>query len=258
MTTAVVTGAASGIGAAIRARFEQAGIKVITIDIRNADITADLSTREGREAAIAGVKQRCGALDGLVACAGLATDVRPPSLIASVNYFGAVDLLDGLFELLRRGTGPSAVVLLSNSAQWLQMDDTPYVRALLDHNEAEAIRIIDEMEDVALAAGGAYVGSKLALGKAMRRRAVAWGKAGVRLNGVAPGNTNTPMLQRTIDDPATRDGVQSMEIPLGRPAEPEEVAGIVAFLCGPEASYVHGSVYYIDGGIDAQIRPNRF
>lgn len=257
MTTTVVTGSASGIGAAVRARFQESGDTVIGIDIRDADIMADLSTREGREAAIAAVRQRCDALDRFVACAGLATDAGRPALIASVNYFGAIELLDGLFELLQRGSNSSAVLILSNSARWGE-DDTPFVQALLDHDEARAARVLEEMAEITLALGTAYIGSKLALGRALRRRAPEWGKAGVRLNGVAPGNTNTPMMQRVLDDPMTGDAVRGMEIPLGRLAEPAEVAGLVFFLCGAEASYIHGGCYYIDGGIDAQIRPDSF
>ena len=174
MTTTVVTGSASGIGAAVRARFQEAGDTVIGIDIRDAEIIADLSTREGREAAIAAVRQRCDGLDRFVACAGLATDAGRPALIASVNYFGAIELLDELFELLQRGSNPSAVLILSNSARWGE-DDTPFVQALLDHDEARAARVLEEMEEITLALGTAYIGSKLAMGRALRRRAPEWG-----------------------------------------------------------------------------------
>jgi len=258
MTTIVVTGSASGIGAAIRKRFERSGCTVIGIDIRDAEITMDLSTHAGRGVAISRVKQHCDAIDHFVACAGLATYARPPSLIASVNYFGTVELLDGLLKLLQRGKNPAAVVMLSNSAQWVQIEETSYFQALLHNDEAEAAKIIDAVPNAFMAASLAYVGSKLALGRAIRQRTATWGNAGVRLNGVAPGNTKTPMLQKILDDSNTRDGVLNMEIPLGRLAEPDEVASLVAFLCSPEASYIHGSIFYIDGGVDAQIRPDRF
>ena len=246
------------MGAAVRRHFEQSGDTVIGIDIRDAEIIADLSDHNDREKAILDIKQQCDALDRFVACAGLATYARPPSLIASVNYFGALILLDGLFELLQQGDNPAAVVVLSNSAQWVPMDDSPYMQALLDNNEANATRIIDDMENVLMAASHAYVGSKLALGRAIRNRATKWGKSGVRLNAVAPGNTNTPMLSRVLEDPNIGDSVRDMEIPLERLAEPDEIAVLIAFLCGSQASYVHGSIFYIDGGLDAQIRPDRF
>jgi len=258
----VVSGSASGIGAAARPRFEKEGDKVIGIDIKDAEIIADLSTKAGRESAIASVKQYCGgSLDRFVACAGLATYVRPLSLIPSVNYFGVIDLLDGLFELLKRGRDPAAVAILSNSALWMPPDESPYVQALLNHDEDEAWRIITEFEKadgVLLASGQAYMGSKFALGRALRHRALNWGKLGVRLNGVAPGNIDTPMLRQVLEDPNTGDSVRSMEIPLNRLGKPEEIAAVVCFLCSPEASYIHGSIVVADGGIDANVRPDRF
>jgi len=258
MVVTVVTGSASGMGAATRKRLEQSGDKVIGIDIRDAEIIADLSTHEGRAHAISSVKRRCKALDRLVSCAGIATYARPVSLIASVNYFGTVELLDGLLGLLEKGKNPAAVATLSNSAQWVQIDEEPYFQALLRHDEAEAVKILDDFPDAFMAAGMAYVGSKLALGRAIRQRAAVWGKAGVRLNAIAPGNTRTPMLEKILEDPNLREGVLSMEIPLGRLNEPDEVASLIAFLCSPEASTIHGSIFYIDGGTDAVIRPDRF
>jgi len=167
--TIVVTVSASGRAAA-RTRFEKEGDKVIGIDIKDADIIADLSTKAGREFAIASVKQHCGdSIDRFVACAGLATYARPLSLIPSVKYFGAIDLLDGLFELLKQGRDPAAVVILSNAALWMPPDESLYVQALLNHDEGEAWRILTEFEEadgILLASGQAYMGSKFALGRA--------------------------------------------------------------------------------------------
>jgi len=258
---AVITGTASGMGAATRARLEQAGVSVVGIDIKDAEIIADLSTKAGRESAIASVKQQCGdAIDSFVACAGLATYARPISLIPSVNYFGAIDLLDGLFELLQQGRDPAAVVILSNAALWWTPDGAQYVQALLNHDEGEAWRVLtkyEEADGILLASGQAYMGSKFALGRALRHRASSWGSLGVRLNGVAPGNTDTPMLLKVLEDPNTGDAVRSMEIPLNRFGKPEEIAAVVYFLCSPEASYIHGSIVVVDGGIDAVIRSDR-
>ena len=106
MPTTVITGSASGIGAATAALLRANGHRLITVDLRDADILADLSTPAGRSGALAQVMvevlARCdGRLDGLVLCAGLGAQVDPASLVVSVNYFGAVELLDGLLPALQ-------------------------------------------------------------------------------------------------------------------------------------------------------------
>ena len=255
MGVAAVTGSASGIGAAVRARLERDGFDVIGVDLREAEVEADLSKADGRAAAVRAVLDRCGGtLDRVVACAGLGSNVRPPSLIASVNYFGAVELLDGLFAALTRGRDPAAIAIVSNSAQMAPLDDSPFVAAMLDHDEGEARRIIDELDSPIVA----YLGSKHALGRAVRRRVRKWGDARVRLNGVCPGPVHTPLLQATIDDPATRATIENIDIPIGRFGETADVASLVGFLLGREASWIHGSIIYVDGGNDAEIRPDRY
>ena len=82
------------------------------------------------------------------------------------------------------------------------------VAAMLDADEPEARRIIDEMDSPIVA----YLGSKHALGRAVRRRVRVWGDARVRLNGVAPGPVDTPLLEATKADPATRKEIENIDI----------------------------------------------
>lgn len=117
MRTIVVTGSASGMGAATKERLESAGDRVIGVDVKDADVVADLGTTEGRAAAITAVTERSGGIvDGVVTWAGLAgLTHRPGSLLVSVNYFGTIVLLEGLRPLLARGSSPAAVAISSNS-----------------------------------------------------------------------------------------------------------------------------------------------
>ena len=94
--TVVVTGSASGMGAATAARLTADGCRVIGVDLHRADVEADLGSPGGRQAAIDAVGELADcSIDGLVTWAGLAgVTARPGSLVASVNYFGTVALLD--------------------------------------------------------------------------------------------------------------------------------------------------------------------
>lgn len=257
MTFIAVSGSGSGIGAAVARRFIDAGHTVLGIDLKNADISADLSTSEGREAAIAATLERCGgALDGLVLCAGLGSHVQPVSKIVAVNYFGVVDLLDALLPALQKGNAASAVVVSSVASTQLAWDRNPLGAALEAGDEAQVA--------AALAAAGdragylAYAGSKNAVTAAVRRRVTTWGRAGVRLNTVAPGAVETPLLQAGLADPRYGKAISDFVAPIPRRARPEEIAATIAFLMGPDAGYIHGAQFMVDGGIDALARPTQF
>ena len=247
-----VTGSASGIGAAVVARLVRSGTAVVGVDRHHCDVVADLSDPDGRRAAVEGLAAASGGiLDGLVACAGIGPQVRPTEAIGAVNYFGALAVVDGALPLLERGEAPAAVVICSNSAT-ITPPHPDLVARMLEGDEAGA---------AALAAGldgpTVYGMSKLALSRALRRRAKVWGKAGVRLNGVAPGPVDTPLLAGGLEDPVLGPLIDALPVPLGRRATPDEIAGAVGFLLDPANGYVHGSILFVDGGSDALLCPDR-
>jgi NAD(P)-dependent dehydrogenase (short-subunit alcohol dehydrogenase family) len=248
----VVTGSASGLGLATLERLEAAGQRVIGIDLHDAEIEADLSTRAGRDAAIEKVRSEVDALDGLIVCAGLGPHVQPTSLLVAVNYFGAVDVLDGLLDTLRAGTAPAAVAIASNSIGLIP-DEGSVVEQMLAHDEHAARDTGDRVPGAVL-----YGLTKQALARAIRHRAPVWGRAGVRLNAIAPGPVMTPLLQASLDDETLGPLVDALPIPLERRAQPHEIAAIIAFLASDQAAYVHGAIWFADGGTDAEVRPDHF
>jgi NAD(P)-dependent dehydrogenase (short-subunit alcohol dehydrogenase family) len=257
ISTTVVTGSASGMGAAIACRLAASGQRVIGVDLRDADVTADLSTTGGRELAISAINKKCeGRLDRLVCCAGLGPSA-PAGKIAAVNFFGVVDLLDALKPALAAGVEPSVVVIGSNEASLWDWKGNPLPDAFLDEGEARVRELLAEQPEER-ASHVAYAGSKQAVTVAARRRALEWGRAGIRLNVVAPGAVQTPLLQACESDPRFATAVKEFVPPLGRRADPDEIAAMVEFLLSPRSGYVHGSVIYVDGGIDASFRPGRF
>lgn len=254
MRRIAVTGAASGLGAAVLRRLAAEGARTIGVDRRagpGVDVVADLATPAGREAAVAGVREAAGgALEGLVAAAGLGP-YDPPGPVARVNFFGALATLDGLRDTLAAGQAPAAVAVASMGAVFEVLAVPAFLRACEEGDEEEAVSALADHDG-----NTAYVNAKRALIAAVRRRAPAWGAAGVRLNAVAPGKMETPMYERLLRHEGLGAAIRALPVPLGRSAPPEEVAGAVAFLLGPDASYVHGSVLFADGGSDAAVRPD--
>ena len=250
MGTYALTGGASGIGACLAGKLREQGHSVINVDIKEADIIADLSSREGRQLAVTGVREMAPeGLDGLIPLAGVPGGGPPGTLITSVNYFGTVEFVEGLRDLvaLKRG---AIVLLCSNSAPMSSPEDR-LLDSLLAGDEAEALKIAREEDN-----GMHYMVGKRALAYWMRRNAMAYAKDGIRMNAVAPGPVDTPMTKPLFDNPEMAVILQHLldATPLGRAGQPEEIAGVISFLLGPDSSYVCGSLLYIDGGYDANTR----
>lgn len=253
MSFAVVSGAASGIGALSRKRLEAQGYQVVGIDLKNTEVTGDLSTSDGRTAAIDQTLEICGEkIDRMVLAAGLGGHLDDGALVARVNYFGAVALLDGFRDALAAAQGRS-VVIGSNSSQMRTDPNSPMVEAMLAGDEDKAMEIIGDMH-----AAGVYGHSKHAVTRAVRRRAAEWGALGITVNVIAPGPTETAMLQGVKDHPTISKSLDMIPIPQKRFGTADEMAEVIEFMLSDAANYMQGSVIYVDGGTDAQLRPDAF
>ncbi len=253
MKTYVVSGAASGIGAAAVAMLRVQGDRVITVDQRDADVIANLGSAEGRAAAVAGVQQLADVVHGVVPCAGIVGVAgADPAQIISVNYFGAVHLVRGIKPQLAAAAGSSVVMIASNSITGM-----PGWRA-----STADLCLTDDEEAARADAVGAdpltvYPGTKAALAWWARREGVteAWIGQGIRLNAVAPGSIDSPMTEQLLADPEVGPLVAAYPSAIGRMGRPDEIAALVAFLLSDASSLMVGSVVYADGGTDAMLHP---
>ncbi len=103
-----------------------------------------------------------------------------------------------------------------------------------------------------------YPASKMAVAYWVRRQAVTpeWAGSGLRLNAIAPGMIETPMVSSMRSHPEVGPLLEMLPIPVGRTGRPDEIAALVELLLGPDGGFFCGSVLFCDGGSDALLRPN--
>jgi NAD(P)-dependent dehydrogenase (short-subunit alcohol dehydrogenase family) len=253
--TYVITGTASGIAAATARILKEAGNRVVGVDIHDADILADLSTKQGRlDAANKAIEVCDGGIDAVITCAGLA---HPIAKTVSVNYFGMTEFLDALAPTLAKAGAPRAVLISSMAS--LMPNDKALVEAMcVDDDEAKAVARAQELVDTG---GGMeqliYGSTKRAISRWVRRESIKdhWACAGIPLNAVGPGIVRTPMVADMIATQEARDALDAqVPMPCNYYLEPEDVAELLIWLASVKNTHVTGQTIYIDGGSDAALR----
>jgi NAD(P)-dependent dehydrogenase (short-subunit alcohol dehydrogenase family) len=243
--TVLITGGASGMGAATAREFAAAGARVFIVD-RNGPlacqvaaeigapdpIIGDVSDSDFCRQAVATVLDRYGRLDVLVNCAGIihragaeGTSDEQWRRVMAVN-------VDGVFYMCRAAVG-----------------------TMKKQGSGAIVNFGSIWGDVGAAGVLAYCTSKGAVHNLTRALALDHVKDGIRINAVCPGEVNTPMLATGRPVPPTPEDLRKLGeavVPMGRLAEPVEIARVVLFLASDDASYMTGSLVTVDAGYTAR------
>ncbi len=243
--TVLITGGASGMGAASAREFAAAGADVVIVDqngplakkvaeeIRTGEpLVGDVAESAFCDRAVAAALERHGRLDVLVNCAGIihragaeGTSDEQWRRVMAVN-------VDGVFYMSRAAVGP-----------------------MKKQGGGAIINFGSIWGNVGAAGVLAYCTSKGAVHNLTRSMALDHVKDGIRINAVCPGEVNTPMLASGRDKPPTAEDLRKLGetvVPMGRLADPVEIARVVVFLASEGASYMTGSMVTIDAGYTAR------
>lgn len=249
---AVVTGGASGIGAAVVRRLSDEGARVVVVD------------RAG------GAAERLAAsLDG--EAIAVEADVTSPDdtdrfFDETTKRFGRVDLVHLNAGIDAGGLRPLAESRVEDfdattgvNIRGVYLGMRAAIRRMLDHRDGGAIVVTASAASFGGSQRSALYGtSKHAVVGLVKSAAMEYGRAGIRINAVCPGFVDTPLLEVTAeyfgggDESAGRAAFED-SVPLGRYAQPSEIAAAVAWMLSEEASYATGALFSIDGGMVAGV-----
>jgi NAD(P)-dependent dehydrogenase (short-subunit alcohol dehydrogenase family) len=247
MSKIVITGSQSGMGLAFRNDLEALGEEIIGVDLpgKNAEVEADLSTNAGCSEAVMKILELSdGKIKGVIANAGV--DNNNARLVFGLNYFGVVNILEGLHGALAANKNARVVITASNSIVITPGIPLDVVQALNNNDLEKAIELVN------LNPQTIYPSSKLAIARWMRTHAASkkWAGSGITMNAIAPGAVLTPLLEHDLADPAKAPFINALPRPLGEWPRPEDIAGIVRFLISENAKYIIGQVIIADGGME--------
>jgi NAD(P)-dependent dehydrogenase (short-subunit alcohol dehydrogenase family) len=232
---AVVTGAASGMGAAVAQRLAAEGATVAALDRAYGEagmaarINVDVADADSVAAAVAQAVAVLGGPPDIVINAAGIYRIRPLVDTTPAEWDEVLGInLRGPFLVataaVRAGMGPGVIVNFSSVAAY---------------------------EGAALEPSGAYNASKAGVSNLTRQMAVEWARLGIRVVAIAPGLIDTPML-RAMDDPAAGRAYIDASIPLRRLGTADELAAVACFAASAEAAYLTGTTIVVDGGLLAE------
>lgn len=246
--SALVTGAAAGIGRATAALFAREGARLVVADI-NSDGLATLRD------SLANVTD-----DVAVVTADVSQPVDARRMIdVAVERYGRLDI-----AIANAGIIPLASVLEATPADWdevMSIDGRgmfltcKYAIEQMLINGGGAIVCLSSISGMAgQSRQSTYGPAKFVASGLTKHLAVEWASQGIRVNAVAPGTINTERVQQLPDEPG---GLEYLEVvkaahPMGRLGEPSEVANAILFLVSDEASFITGAILPVDGGFLAQ------
>ncbi len=231
---ALVTGAASGIGAACAERFAKEGAQVVGIDLNEGPgvVAADVTDEAAISGAVADIVREHGQLDVVVNAAGIAGG-GPVHLLDAAEFDRVLRVnLTGTFLVCKHALG-----------------------AMLERKSGSIINIASIEGIEGTEGGSSYNASKGAVVLLTKNLAIDYGRAGIRVNSICPGFIETPLLQSVMDLGLSQVRDQYRDAhKLGRFGRPEEIAGAALFLASEDASFVTGHALVVDGGFTAGMR----
>lgn len=252
---ALVTGGASGIGRATAVRLAGEGATVIVTDVDEAGgfgtvamvhdsggharfVATDVANEHDVDSLIESIVDTEGSLDIAVNNAGVLGQFIP-----TADY--PVEMYDQVTSINQRG------VFLTMRAE---------IRVMLEHGGGVIVNTSSAAGIQAQALAVGYTASKHAVNGMTKTAAVEYASQGIRINAVNPGGVATPMVARLFEQIAAQDPEAAAALqnapdshPLGRSAQPEEIASVIAFLASDDASDVVGVCLPVDGGLTAKL-----